>query len=1571
MGAAGPPGLAQGGGTARTVAQENALSGSPMSEWETQWDEEAIEGFVTDYSVLPGDTVRFKVRTTSSRYRIRIYRLGWYQGHGARRLADVTPSATLPQQQPAPLQDLATGLVDCGNWAESASWTVPADAVSGVFYALFERLDGGGSNFTLFVVRRPGPSDILVQTSEMTMHAYSRFGGNSLYAGEPVGRAYQVSYNRPFNNGEAESHFLNAEIALVRWLERNGYDVSYCGGIDVHRDAAVLQGRKVFISSGHDEYVSAPQRRHVEEARDAGVHLVFMTGNEYFWRVRFEPSTDASATPDRTMVCYKETLADAKIDPTQEWTGTWRDPRFSPPAIGGGLPENALTGQLFRAILPVSNPDFVITVPGEYAAHRLWRNTEVADLAIGESLDLGANTLGYEFDVDADNGFRPPGLIRLSTTEAEVPQLLQDYGATYVRGTCTHHLTMYRASSGALVFGTGTVQWAYGLDDYHVADADSPTDRTMQQATLNLLADMGVQPQTRMPGLVSASASTDTMGPVATVTAPAAGTMAPLGAPVTVTGTAVDSGGGIVAAVEASFDGGATWHPAVGRESWSCVFTPVELGDVEVLVRAVDDSCNIGQPARLPLVGAPRGYPCSVWPEGTVPQTPSVDETAAVEVGVRFQSTEAGFVTGLRFFKGQGNTGTHVGTLWTDAGVMLAQATFADESPSGWQTVAIRGVPVSAGTTYVVSVFMPGGRYAADAGYFGQAYELVPLRAPANGEGGMANGVYRYGSPGFPTSTFGAANYWVDVMFDIDNREAPTVVDHRPAAGLQSVAVDTSVAVTFSEAMDGDSVLVEIHDPLGVPVEVATAYDETTRTVTVTPQASLGRLQEYAVHVLEARDTAGHPLEPYTWGFTTVGEPGTSPASLWDTSATPTTSNNDTSPLELGCRFHADHDGTVTALRYYRAPGGSGTRVGHLWSAGGVLLASAAYANESAEGWQQVNLTTPVEITAGSSYVVSYHAPSGVYASTTGYFSQSSRDSGVLHAPSSQAVDGNGVYAFGSGSFPVSSYQHTNYWVDVVFVQAPDVGPPQVLNVEPAPALVAVARDTRVTVAFDEPVAEASLELVLRDGTGAVVPSSVTYDAQAGLAVLTPAALLAVGASYTASVTATDLVGNAIPTPVEWTFTTDTALGSTPATLWDSGARPQVAAVDEASPVELGVRFRAARTGSVSGIRFYKGPGNNGPHIGHLWSDAGELLGTVAFTDESATGWQQARFAAPVAVQAGRDYVASYHAPQGHYSFTSAGLSGAHERAPLTAPGSSGSAGNGVFAYGAGGFPSSSWGATNYWVDVVFDDGTGPSVLETSPGAGATVPPDSSVTATFDEAVDPASLVVDLRDGGGGVVAGVLTYDAATRTLTFDPADELAPGASYTATVQAAQDTQGNPLAMPVSWSFAVVGDAYASLWSPTTTPGTLTAEDAGPLNLGLRFRVGVAGSVHGVRFYKGGPGNAGPHVGSLWAADGTELASVSFGGETARGWQVGMFSTPVPVEPGTTYVVSYFAPYGRYSVDGGYFASTGYAEGPLEALRNGEEGGNGLYRYGGSPALPAQTYNAANYWVDVLFVEG
>src|SRR5262249_41586642 len=151
-----------------------------------------------------------------------------------------------------------------------------------------------------------------------------------------------------------------------------------------------------------------------------------------------------------------------------------------------------------------------------------WRNTSVATLAPGDKAILPNGVLGFEWDADYDTPSRPAGLVRLSSTTVPGAPILDDFGSTYGWGPATHHLTLYRHASGALVFGAGTVQWSWGLDDQHDYPG-APVDVRMQQATVNLLADMSVQPATLQDDLVPATASTDTTPPSAVITSPADG----------------------------------------------------------------------------------------------------------------------------------------------------------------------------------------------------------------------------------------------------------------------------------------------------------------------------------------------------------------------------------------------------------------------------------------------------------------------------------------------------------------------------------------------------------------------------------------------------------------------------------------------------------------------------------------------------------------------------------------------------------------------------------------------------------------------------------------------------------------------------------------------------------------------------------------------------------------------------------------------------------------------------------------------------------------------------------------
>ncbi|WP_199751903.1 N,N-dimethylformamidase beta subunit family domain-containing protein [Actinoplanes sp. ATCC 53533] len=1023
------------------VACENTKAGTPRSTWDVSGSgSAALQGFATQMSVNVGETVNFKIKSTATSYRLDVYRMGYYGGNGARLVATVNPVGR--QTQPACLSNAGTGLVDCGNWAVSASWAVPATAVSGIYFARLVRTDStAGASHVVFVVRDDAShSDLVMQTSDTTWQAYNSYGGNSLYTGSPAGRAYKVSYNRPVTTRGtgAEDAVFNAEYPMVRFLEANGYDVSYISGVDTDARGALLKNHKSFLSVGHDEYWSGGQRANVEAARDAGVSLAFFSGNEVFWKTRWENAIDGSGTAYRTLVCYKETHANAKSDPTSAWTGTWRDPRFSPPA-DGGRPENGLTGTAFE----VNSGTVSLKVPAADGKMRFWRGTTVATQAAGATATLGTGTVGYEWDEDADNGARPRGLIGLSTTTATGVEVLQDYGSQYASGSATHRLTLYRAPSGALVFGAGTVQWSWGLDSDHDRGSGAASV-PMRQATVNLFADMGAQPATLQSGLTAATASTDTVGPAATITAPAAGATVPAGAPVTIAGTAADSGGGVVGGVEVSTDNGATWHPATGRATWTYTWTARGSGGTTVRVRATDDSANVGADATVAVTVGARSCPCTIWDAGATPAIPADPDSTGTEVGTKFRADVAGQVTAIRFYKGSPNTGTHVGHLWTASGTQLAAVTFSGESATGWQQANLSTpVALTAGTTYVVSYYAPNGRYAADPGYFAtEGVDSEPLHALRDGIDGV-NGVYRFGT-GYPTLAWESANYWVDVVFapggGTPDTTAPTVTARTPAAGATGVPAATTATATFSEPVQSSTVALVLKDAGGTTVPASVAYDAATRKATLTPTAALAASTTYTVTASGAADLAGNVMTAASWSFTTAAgttPPTGCPCSVWATSVIPgTPADSDTAAVEVGMKFRADVAGQVTAVRFYKGSGNSGTHVGHLWSATGTLLGTVTFSGETATGWQTATFATPVPVAAGTTYVVSYYAPAGRYAGDSGYFA-SGVDNGPLHALQN-GVDGpNGIYRYGTGGgFPSNTWESTNYWVDVVFTPA-------------------------------------------------------------------------------------------------------------------------------------------------------------------------------------------------------------------------------------------------------------------------------------------------------------------------------------------------------------------------------------------------------------------------------------------------------------------------------------------------------------------------------------------------------
>ncbi|RFB76660.1 DUF4082 domain-containing protein [Methylovirgula sp. 4M-Z18] len=656
--------------------------------------------------------------------------------------------------------------------------------------------------------------------------------------------------------------------------------------------------------------------------------------------------------------------------------------------------------------------------------------------------------------------------------------------------------------------------------------------------------------------------------------------------------------------------------------------------------------------------------------------TPSVvnsGDSGPVELGVKFTASVNGMVTGIRFYKGASNTGTHVADLWSSTGTLLATATFTGESASGWEQVNFSTpVAITAGTTYVAA-YRTGGNYSDSPNYFAGALTNGELTATAT-----TNGVYSYGSgANFPTNSYNSTNYWVDVVFDgsiqpIANPDSGFVVNENGSISIAASTLLANDSDTGGQAISLSGV--------SNPINGTVSYSASNQTVTFVPTTGYDGNASFTYTI---SDTGGATASTNVSLF--VNNP--TEETLFGLSSTPSTLTvNDPNSVELGVKFTADADGTITGLRFYKGPGNTGPHVADLWDSNGTLLASANFTNETASGWQQVNFSSPVAITADATYVASYHT-SGNYSVTSNYFANPVV-SGDLTAPAS----GNGVYAYGSGSvFPNASYNAGNYWVDVVYAKAPPVANNDsgfATNMNTATTISASA-----LLATDTDPGGLALSV-----TGVSNPNNgtVSYNATNQTVTFTPSANYTGSASFTYTITDTSGLSASA---------TASLMVSDPATssLFDPTTAPSLTSVNDPNAAELGVQFQASSNGEITGLRFYKGAQNTGTHVADLWSSSGTLLASATFTNETPTGWQQVNFTTPVAVTAGTTYVASYHTNSGDYSASPNLFATALTNGPLTAPSSSSSGGNGVYAYGSSSlFPANSYNSTSYGVDVVF-----------------------------------------------------------------------------------------------------------------------------------------------------------------------------------------------------------------------------------------------------------------------------
>ncbi|WP_188998023.1 N,N-dimethylformamidase beta subunit family domain-containing protein [Paenibacillus nasutitermitis] len=258
----------------------------------------AIEGFASATSVYPGEQIDFKISMNpAGAYTIDIYRMGYYGGKGGRHYRQIGPLDGTVQAVP---METIERLREC-NWEKGASLVIPEDWPSGVYLAKLSREEPQpAQSYIIFVVKRRGPADIVVQVSDLTWQSYNKWPGvNSLYDdGTPYlwyqGTNVRVSFERPYSKYSqimeaplscGSGEFLLWEYPLTYFLESEGYDVAYCSNLDLHGDSALADNCRVFLSVGHDEYWTRQMYDNATAMRDAGVSLLFLSGNALYHEI--------------------------------------------------------------------------------------------------------------------------------------------------------------------------------------------------------------------------------------------------------------------------------------------------------------------------------------------------------------------------------------------------------------------------------------------------------------------------------------------------------------------------------------------------------------------------------------------------------------------------------------------------------------------------------------------------------------------------------------------------------------------------------------------------------------------------------------------------------------------------------------------------------------------------------------------------------------------------------------------------------------------------------------------------------------------------------------------------------------------------------------------------------------------------------------------------------------------------------------------------------------------------------------------------------------------------------------
>jgi len=438
-------------GTSWAVRRENARSGAV--DWDAglyATNDSRVKGFVLPFSAIAGDTLHLFVSAWSTTVATSLYRLGWYDGMGARLVARHIGRAVVKQ---SPCSAPVPGPSIC-DWAETDRFVIDAGWVPGVYLAKFAD-NAGGAHAVPFIVRSSHYGPLLVIMPFATYQAYNDWNGTSLYVGlDSLGkpsrayRAFKVSFARPLAHGTLKAHFLGLDYLLVRWLEQNAYDVTYIADYDFHLGRGADPQARAWLFAGHSEYWTWPMWSRAIAGRAQGIGLGFLGGNDIYWTIRFENSPIRGLDAP-VVVCYRDTL----LDPQGEVPGLATVPFRSKP---NNTPENGLVGVMTVPPAEILNPPVDLVVAN--GSDPLFAGT---GLSTGEHIQ---QALGWEGDRLVNNGSTPPG-VRVLFQSSYTPL----YGTAH---TALLQGTVYVWPTGNMVYASGDVGFAWGLSTYgqHVAN---------------------------------------------------------------------------------------------------------------------------------------------------------------------------------------------------------------------------------------------------------------------------------------------------------------------------------------------------------------------------------------------------------------------------------------------------------------------------------------------------------------------------------------------------------------------------------------------------------------------------------------------------------------------------------------------------------------------------------------------------------------------------------------------------------------------------------------------------------------------------------------------------------------------------------------------------------------------------------------------------------------------------------------------------------------------------------------------------------------------------------------------